>query len=136
PEKGATGPQGLTLTNSKLMLAAPDIGAFDSHRNGAGPSRSSRMLWTLRLFRDDRNGVDAKDVGPGLNQVCLDDFKFVVRVGFNRGSDAVFALYILGHLPCPPCIPRMEVVEGRRGARPVDPPGVLQRSDERAASSD
>src|SRR5215469_3706534 len=58
--------------------------------------------WVWTLCRDDRNGVDAKDLCPSPCQCCLDGFQFVDRVGFNRGGDAVFALYILGHLPCPP----------------------------------
>jgi len=66
--------------------------------------------WVWTLFRNDRDGVDVKDVCPGPNQIRLDDFEFVVRVGLNRGSDAVFARYVLGHLPCPPCIPRLEAV--------------------------
>jgi len=39
---------------------------------------------------------------PRPNQFCLDDLDFVLRVSFNRGGDAVFARYILGHFPCPP----------------------------------
>jgi len=60
------------------------------------------MFWRVwRLLRDNRDGVDAKDVRPSPNQSCLDGFEFVDRVGFNRSGDAVFALYFLGHLPCP-----------------------------------
>jgi hypothetical protein len=62
--------------------------------------------WAWTLFRNYRDGVDVKDVCPGPNQVCLDGFEFVVRVGLNRGSDAIFARYVLGHLPCPPSIPK------------------------------
>ena len=47
---------------------------------------------------------DPKDVCPGPSQSCLDDFEFVGRVGFNRSGDAVVALCVLGHLPCPPSI--------------------------------
>ena len=52
--------------------------------------------WVWTLCRDDRNGVDAKDLCPSPNQSCLDGFEFVDRVGFNRGG-------ALGHLPGPPC---------------------------------
>src|SRR5262249_53872004 len=48
-----------------------------------GPSRSSCTLWrALRLFCDDRNVVDPKDVCPGPTLSCLDDFEFVERLGF------------------------------------------------------
>ena len=57
--------------------------------------------WAWRLFRDDRNGVDAKDICTSLSQFCLDDFEFVLRVRLNGSGDAVFALYTLGHLPVP-----------------------------------
>src|SRR5215471_6711743 len=58
----------------------------------------------LEAFCDDRNGVNAKDLCPSPNQSLLDGFEFVDRVGFNRGGDAVFALYFLVHLPCPPSL--------------------------------
>ena len=92
--------------------------------------------WVWTLFRDDDDGVDVKDVCPGPNQICLDDFEFVVRVGLNRGSDAIFARYVLGHLPCPPCIPRVEAV-WRVDVRvnPADPPGALRRLGPAASSN-
>ena len=81
--------------------------------------------WVWTLFRNDRDGVDVKDVCPGPNQIFLDDFEFVGGVGLNRGSDAIFARYVLGHLPCPPCIPRVAVVwRGDVEAQfPPTPPG-------------
>jgi hypothetical protein len=88
--------------------------------------------WVWTLCRDDRYGLDAEDVCPSPNQSCLDDFEFVDRVGFNRGGDAVFALYILGHLPCPPSLKR-RIKSGKIVWRvdvrvnPVDPPGTLRR---------
>jgi hypothetical protein len=66
-------------------------------------------VWTL-FRRNHRDGVDVKDVCPSPNQIGLDDFEFVGGVGLNRGSDAIFARYVLGHLPCPPCILRVEAV--------------------------
>jgi len=61
------------------------------------------MFWRAwRLFApDDCDGVDAKDICPSPNQLCLDDLEFVLRFSFNRRGDPVFALYILGHLPVP-----------------------------------
>ena len=101
-KKGTTGPQDWTLINSK-NACTQEIGAIGRHRNGAGPSRSSSTLWpALRLFPNYGDGVDVKDGCPSLDQVFLDGFEFVDRLGFNRGGDAVFALYFLVHLPCPP----------------------------------
>ena len=68
---------------------------------GAGPFQTACFEWVWRFFADDGDGVDAKDICPGPNQFCFDDFEFVLRVGFNGRGDAVFALYILGHLPHP-----------------------------------
>ena len=74
--------------------------------------------WVWTLFRhNDRDGVDVKDVCPGPNQIFLDDFEFVGGVGLNRGSDAIFARYVLGHLPCPPCIPRQNRSKRLFGSR-------------------
>ena len=57
------------------------------------------MFWRAwRLFApDDSDGVDAKDICPSPNQLCLDDLEFVLRFSFNRRGDPVFALYR------PPC---------------------------------
>jgi len=73
-------------------------------------------------------GVDAEDVCPSPNQSCPDGFEFIDRVGLNRGGDAVLALYILGHLPCPPSLNaesnRVEIVwRVDVGVNLVDPPG-------------
>ena len=73
-------------------------------------------------------GVDAEDVCPSPNQSCPDGFEFIDRVGLNRGGDAVLALYILGHLPCPPSLSaelnRVEIVwRVDVGVNLVDPPG-------------
>ena len=57
--------------------------------------------WVWTLCRDDRNGVDAKDLCPSPSKCCLDGFEFVDRVGLNRGGDALFARDILVHLPVP-----------------------------------
>ena len=60
------------------------------------------MFWRPRRFLgDDGDGVDAKDLCPSPSQCCLDGFQFVDRVGFNRGCDAVFALYFLAIFPVP-----------------------------------
>ena len=88
--------------------------------------------WVWTLFRNDRDGVDVKDVCPGPNQIRLDDFEFVVRVGLNRGSDAIFARYVLAHLPYPPSLTPNQIGWRRcrgptRGLVPVDPPGALRR---------
>jgi hypothetical protein len=55
--------------------------------------------WAWRLFADDGDGVDAKDICPSPSQICLDGFKFVDCVGFNRGGDPVFVLYVLAIFP-------------------------------------
>ena len=39
--------------------------------------------WVWTLCRDDRNGVDAKDLCPSPCQCCLDGFQFVDRVGLT-----------------------------------------------------
>src|SRR6516225_11292729 len=64
--------------------------------------------WVWRLFGDDGDGVDAKDICPSPNKSCLDDFEFVGRVGFNRGGDAVSTLCVLGRFPCPPSTPQVQ----------------------------
>ena len=119
---------------SSLTLGEASSACYYVKDRRPGPSRSSCTLWrALRLFCDDRNGVDAKDLCPSPNQSFLDGFEFVDRVGFNRGGDAVFALYFLVHLPCPPQLNAQsksggDGMEGRQGARPVGPPGVLRHS--------
>ena len=93
---------------------------------------SSYVFWWLwTLCRDARDAVDVKDGCASPNQSCFDDFEFVDRVGFNRGGDAVFALYFLVHLPCPPSLTlnrnRVEMVW--RADEGLDPsPGVLRHS--------
>jgi hypothetical protein len=57
--------------------------------------------WVWRLLRDDHDWVDAKDLCPSFNQVCLDGLKFIDRIGFNRGGDSVLTRYVVGHLPLP-----------------------------------
>jgi hypothetical protein len=91
------------------------------------------MFWRVwTLFRDDRNRVDATDLCPSPSQICLDGFKLVDRVGFDRGGDAVFARYVLGHLPCPPCIPPSGGgAEGRREAQSRRPSWGLAASGHR-----
>jgi len=53
--------------------------------------------WVWRLLRDAHDRVDTKDVRPSFDQVRLDGFKLVDRIGFNRGGDPVFARYVLSH---------------------------------------
>jgi hypothetical protein len=88
----------------KLMFATEEM--------VAEPLAVKACWWVWALCRDDRNGVDAKDLCSSPCQCCLDGFQFVNRVGFNRGGDAVFARYILGHLPCPPNLTPNQI--GRR----------------------
>ena len=92
------------------------------------------MFWRAwRLFApDDCDGVDAKDICPSPNQLCLDDLEFVLRFGLNRRGDPVFALYILGHLRVPQEKPS-SVARGSSNHRPaaaVGSKGTLRRLGE------
>ena len=89
--------------------------------------------WVRTLCRNDRYWVDAKDGRPSPNLSCLDGFEFVDRVGSNRSGDAVFALYFLVHLPCPPSLTLNRIgcgdgVEGRREGQSRRPPWGLTAS--------
>jgi hypothetical protein len=87
------------------------------HQREGWPSRfvggSGRSAVTIVM------GSMRKDLCPSPNQPCLDGFEFVDRVGLNLSGDAVFALYFLVHLPCPPSLTLNRIgcgdgVEGRR----------------------
>ena len=77
----------------KLMLGTKEM--------VAEPLAVKVCWWVWTLCRDDRNGVDAKDLCPSPNQCCLDGFEFVDRVGSNRGSDPDLHSTFLAIFPVP-----------------------------------